>query len=282
MTTSARVLLYDAQGKPLVLQGGANLPVYIAGQAAALNIAGPVPVTDNAGSLTVDAPVGTPVFSRLSDGAAALVGQKVMASSLPVALASDQPNVPTNIAAQYGRAEPPTFFAEFTTGIVPAVDKYMGGIWVGAARVVRVYRIWALMLTETVVTGLNNKYELRRIITSRTAGTAITPVPYDANDTITAGIVVESNPTAVTDSSLFRTGYVPSDESKTAGAVAFTGDALSWLDWFGRDGHLIWNAAPGNPCKPIVLRNTQGLQIKNKTGAVGALHFAFEFTDEAT
>lgn len=29
-----------------------------------------VPVTDNAGSLTVDAPVGTPVFVRLSDGAA--------------------------------------------------------------------------------------------------------------------------------------------------------------------------------------------------------------------
>jgi hypothetical protein len=47
-------------------------------------------IDDNAGSLTVDAPVGTPVFVRLSDGAAALVGQKVMASSLPVAIASDQ------------------------------------------------------------------------------------------------------------------------------------------------------------------------------------------------
>ena len=31
-----------------------------------------VPVTDNSGSLTVDAPVGTPVFVRLSDGAAAI------------------------------------------------------------------------------------------------------------------------------------------------------------------------------------------------------------------
>jgi hypothetical protein len=47
-------------------------------------------VDDNAGSMTVDAPVGTPLFARLSDGAAALIGQKVMASSLPVALASDQ------------------------------------------------------------------------------------------------------------------------------------------------------------------------------------------------
>lgn len=49
-----------------------------------------VPITDNAGSLTVDSPVGTPLFARLSDGAAALVGQKVMASSLPVVIASDQ------------------------------------------------------------------------------------------------------------------------------------------------------------------------------------------------
>lgn len=34
--------------------------------------ANPMPVSDNSGSLTVDAPVGTPVFVRLSDGAAAI------------------------------------------------------------------------------------------------------------------------------------------------------------------------------------------------------------------
>lgn len=53
-----------------------------------------IPVTDNAGSLTVDAPVATPVFARLSDGTAALVGQKAMAASLPVVVASDQSAVP--------------------------------------------------------------------------------------------------------------------------------------------------------------------------------------------
>ena len=51
-------------------------------------------VDDNAGSLTVDAPVGTPVFTRLSDGAAALIGQKVMATSLPIVVASDQSVLP--------------------------------------------------------------------------------------------------------------------------------------------------------------------------------------------
>lgn len=46
---------------------------------------GTFPVTDSGGSLTVDAPVGTPVFVRLSDGSSAI-------STLPVSLAS----VPTH------------------------------------------------------------------------------------------------------------------------------------------------------------------------------------------
>lgn len=44
--------------------------VPVSGTVTANAGAGPYPVSDNAGSLTVDAPVGTPVFVRLSDGAA--------------------------------------------------------------------------------------------------------------------------------------------------------------------------------------------------------------------
>jgi hypothetical protein len=50
---------------------------------------GLVSVDDNAGSLTVDAPVGTPAFVRLSDGAAAI-------STLPVSLASVPSHAVTN------------------------------------------------------------------------------------------------------------------------------------------------------------------------------------------
>jgi hypothetical protein len=49
-----------------------------------VSIAAVVPVSDNAGSLTVDAPVGTPVFVRLSDGAAAIATLPVSAASLPL------------------------------------------------------------------------------------------------------------------------------------------------------------------------------------------------------
>jgi hypothetical protein len=54
-----------------------------------VSIASAVPVTDNSGSLTVDAPVGTPVFVRLSDGASAI-------STLPVSLASVPSHPVTN------------------------------------------------------------------------------------------------------------------------------------------------------------------------------------------
>ena len=46
-----------------------------------------VPISDNAGSLTVDAPVGTPVFVRLSDGSAAIATLPVSLASLPALVA---------------------------------------------------------------------------------------------------------------------------------------------------------------------------------------------------
>jgi hypothetical protein len=50
---------------------------------------GTFPVTDSGGSLTIDAPVGTPAFVRLSDGSAAI-------TTLPVSLASVPSHAVTN------------------------------------------------------------------------------------------------------------------------------------------------------------------------------------------
>lgn len=47
-------------------------PLPVSGTVTANAGTGPFPVSDNAGSLTVDAPVATPVFVRLSDGAASI------------------------------------------------------------------------------------------------------------------------------------------------------------------------------------------------------------------
>ncbi len=59
----------------------ATQPVSIASTVTVTGAAGTFPVTDSGGSLTVDAPVGTPVFVRLSDGSSAI-------STLPVSMAA--------------------------------------------------------------------------------------------------------------------------------------------------------------------------------------------------
>ena len=78
---------------------GTTNKVSIGSDGVIASITAAVPVTDNSGSLTIDAPVGTPVFTRLSDGAAALVGQKAMTASLPVVIASNQSAVPVSMAS---------------------------------------------------------------------------------------------------------------------------------------------------------------------------------------
>jgi hypothetical protein len=83
-TTGANRAAISAAGRVSVDASGVAVPV------TGTFFQTPQPVSDNAGSLTVDAPVGTPVFARLSDGAATLIGQKTMAASLPVVVASDQ------------------------------------------------------------------------------------------------------------------------------------------------------------------------------------------------
>lgn len=86
-----RVKLLDSAGAVIDPALKGQFPAALVGGRLSVDASGvAVPVTDNGGSLTVDAPVGTPAFVRLSDGAAALIGQKAMAASLPVTMASDQ------------------------------------------------------------------------------------------------------------------------------------------------------------------------------------------------
>ena len=55
-----------------------SAPVVIASNQSA------IPITDNSGSITIDSPVGTPAYVRLSDGASAI-------TTLPVSMATNTP-----------------------------------------------------------------------------------------------------------------------------------------------------------------------------------------------
>jgi hypothetical protein len=212
------------------------------------------------------------------------VGQKTMASSLPVAIASDQLALAMNLSQIYGRPEPPTYYARFDA-IAPAANKYMACLWNGSStHVVRVYRIWAFQDSETgVTTPTTNRQELRKI-TARTVGTTVTPMPLDDNDSLTSGIDASHNATGITEqgNGLIRKGYITTEEAKvTATAQALNSDTLGAIDWNGVDTHLFWSAGCHGMCKPIVLRKDKGIVMKNIAGAVGLITYVFEFTDEA-
>jgi hypothetical protein len=100
------------------LPTGSNSIGNIGTVATVTTITNVVHVDDNSGSLTVDAPVGTPAYVRLSDGSAALVGQKAMAASIPVVMASDQTAIAANITQVAGATQSATnpLFVRLTDG----------------------------------------------------------------------------------------------------------------------------------------------------------------------
>lgn len=126
-----RVKLLDASGAVIDPALKSQLPAALVGGRLSVDASGvAVPITDNAGSLTIDAPVGTPAFVRISDGAAALIGQKAMAASLPVVLASDQSVLPVagSLAADAAVAGNPVLNAGRTSDAVPTAMSADGDV----------------------------------------------------------------------------------------------------------------------------------------------------------
>jgi hypothetical protein len=159
-----------------------QLPAALVGGRLSVDASGvAVPVTDNAGSLTVDAPVATPVFVRLSDGAAALIGQKTMAASLPVALASDQTLLPA-VSEQRAATLHVTGTAAVNTAVtvtLPAVASQFH--YITSIQVVKLYSVIGVaagagvILTSTNLPG-NPAWTTEQLASA--AGTAVKVLDY--------------------------------------------------------------------------------------------------------
>lgn len=119
----------------------ATQPVSIASTVTVTGTGGTFPVTDSGGSLTVDAPVGTPVFVRLSDGTNAI-------ATLPVSLAS----VPSHPVTNAGT------FAVQVSSALPTGTNNIGDVDV--------------LTLPALPTGSNTIGNIGTIATSVTPGTA--------------------------------------------------------------------------------------------------------------
>lgn len=91
------------------------------------------PVTDNAGSLTVDSPVGTPVFVRLSDGTTAIATLPVSLASAPVTPVTDNGGSLT-VDGVFWQATQPVSAAQLPAALAAAGGMKVEGVAGGVAQ----------------------------------------------------------------------------------------------------------------------------------------------------
>jgi len=136
-------LKVDGSGTALPVSGTVTATV---GTVTAVTTVGtitnPVAVTDNAGSLTVDAPVDTPAFVRLSDGTSAI-------ATLPVSLATAPSTPVTNV----GTFATQSTLQAGTAGIGKLTAN--AGVTIGAVEIATAQTL-ATVTTVGAVTALTN------------------------------------------------------------------------------------------------------------------------------
>lgn len=158
-STSPRVLIYDANGDPIVLVGG-----------------------------RVDTNIGTWLGST-----APTVGQKTMANSIPVAFPSDQ-----LIGVISGAAEESTFTVT-ALAVVLGNGKSLVSLYnpPASAVLLKLREYYVRNAQTTAVTGVAAQLEIHRFTTGTTptGGTALTSARHDTNDALGAGIDIRTGGT---------------------------------------------------------------------------------------
>jgi hypothetical protein len=164
----------------------------------------------------------------------------------------------------------PATFIGFASGVANVANKSMISIANTGSTVCRIHEIWLANIQTTAITGTMSFYELHRI-TSHSAGTLITAVANDTADTLGVGISV-------------RTGATVAGEGATIFRQQWSNDehGVGSLDQEGYD-KAFQNAFPfyreGHNLKSFVIRQNQGLHIKQITGAVGTFDLWVVFSE---
>ena len=149
----------------------------------------------------------------------------------------------------------------------------------GSARYIRVYRVYAFNGHTTAVTGVVSAMQIRRIGTSVSSGTTITPIAHNtANSSLNANTTSGTGRTT-TLGSLFRQ-FLWQNEEVIVTTLNF--QALQCLVPYAE----VWNAGYGDTnVEPIMCRSGQneGVSLYNVTSTtVGSVDAEIEFTDAAS
>lgn len=166
--------------------------------------------------------------------------------------------------------EEETFIA-VCDAVAPATNKSLACIFnaTGSGVTVRIHEVLLHQLGLVAQTGVNARLELRRA-TAVSAGTTVTAEKFDTNNAnLPAGVTVRHNGT-VTDGNLLYPVVITNDEPPLSGLPNYSQDKS------------IWKAMRGIRIQPFVLRENEGLTVKNVTNTtVGTWAVVIVFSVEA-
>jgi hypothetical protein len=164
-------------------------------------------------------------------------------------------------------------FRLMTEAIVPATNKYHIVLRnnTGSAQTVYLLGLYCINDNVTAVTGVINQFHARRVTGTPTL-TAVTPAPYNTDDTALANVVAGHTATSGLTDSTMISRFVASSEENTA-VPTNTGMYLQHMS----------NLLPPihSHGRPWALRPDQGFAVKQiGAGTVGALTWILDFSVE--
>lgn len=192
------------------------------------------------------------------------VGQKTMAASIPVVIASDQ-------------AIEKAAFWSIASGIAPGTNKSMWSIVNagGSAVIIKIQEIWIRNVQQANIAGVVDVFELHRI-TGHSAGTALTPLSTDTADALNGSVTAITNSTVAGEVTDFFDRWFWSSDEWGPGA----------LDVESFDSGLqnltpVYRAGASPRMKPPTLRAGEGFTLKQVTAsALGTWDIVVKFTQE--
>jgi hypothetical protein len=259
--TNARRLGVNASGQAAI-QNPPNLDVALSTRAASTQL----PAALVGGRL--DGNIGAWLGST-----APTVGQKAMAASVPIAIASDQSAIPVSVS---GATEKATFVAAaLATATANLKSMVSLANATGSAVTVQIRQIWLVNVQTTAVTGVACQFNLRRF-TSHAAGTAITPQPFDTTDAVNVAVTARTGATITGESAASLWSLRWSTDEWGPGAL----DVESYQNGV-QAASPYWAQRYADSTKPIVLRADEGVTLKCETNTTTGLFNVFVvFTQE--
>jgi hypothetical protein len=197
------------------------------------------------------------------------LGQKNMAGSLAVVVASDQSNIPVTFANLSSKP-----FVVLANSIQIGNGKSMISLVnaSGSTVKVKIRQLWIKNVQTSGVTGIVAEFQMKSIV-GHSAGTALTPKAYDSTDTLNGSVTARSGATVTSEGTSWKRWLWSTDEWGPGPADVESAD------------HVMQSLRPhyddNGQWKTITLNANEGIHIKQVTNStVGTFDLELVFTVE--